>query len=388
MIINVEDYREVKYGDLNLYFDRKHSFHDHFNHKRKTIQFPFHKNILLFLRENPDVQFFFTLDTNIKPFVKIDQGFLINMVSYYEFCNAIQSKTHGRIKAFLGQYININDINVSEDEKDELIKANVTEKNVIEAIKNLNKDAQISICKSLQSLNIIQSDTTESEISIDDFIITFAKFLTNTEVQSAFYSSLPRIQIDILKSNLSFLKNNLDKDETFIQNWIDEEKGKYRKQRCMIFGLEYVDPKREGVIAGKRFDILAEQDLNHHILIELKSRSDDIFKVEESNTHNGISTEYNLSKSLSRAIPQVLGYKKMYENLQVEELQKIGIQIRKPISKCIVVIGTRKDDMLWKENFDRVKSCLNGIELFTYDDLIDKIENTLENLEANLKLQL
>lgn len=35
------------------------------------------------------------------------------------------------------------------------------------------------------------------------------------------------IRLDILKSNLEFLKSNLDKNETFIQDWLDEDEGKY-----------------------------------------------------------------------------------------------------------------------------------------------------------------
>jgi hypothetical protein len=177
----------------------------------------------------------------------------------------------------------------------------------------------------------------------------------------------------------------LDKNESFIQNWIDEEDGKYRKQRCLIFGLEYVDPVREGQVAGKRFDVLAEQDLNHHVIFELKSPKDEVFQVKEGPVSaGGTTTEYHLSKQLSRAIPEVLGYRKFYENCQAEELQKLGIKQRKDVSKCVIVLGTRRDDdVVWCDNFNRIRSTLNGIELLTYSDLIDRLDNTIRNLEEH-----
>ena len=133
----------------------------------------------------------------------------------------------------------------------------------------------------------------------------------------------------------------------------------------------------------KRFDILAEQNLSSHILIELKSPNAEIFSVKENRTINdGITTEYSLSPDLARAIPQILGYRKWYENARQEEIQALGID-KKRISKCIIVVGTRKNDPVWKENLDSLTSSLN-IELCTYTDLIDRLDNTIMNLEQSL----
>lgn len=52
----------------------------------------------------------------------------------------------------------------------------------------------------------------------------------------------------------------------------------------------------------------------------------------------------------------------------------------------MIVLGTRKEDPVWKENFERISSCLNGIELLTYNHLIDRLENTVSNLEENIKI--
>jgi len=82
---------------------------------------------------------------------------------------------------------------------------------------------------------------------------------------------------------------------------------------------------------------------------------------------------------------EVLGYKKMYEHAQAEELEKLGIKHKKPVSKCVIVLGTCIDDQVWRENFDRVCATLCGIELLTYNHLIDRLDNTIRNLEENTR---
>ena len=381
-MFDIANFREVKYEEgQRLFFDKSNSFHDHFGHKRKTTKFPYHKNILQFLSENPEINIFFTLDEGSKPFKKVDSGFLINMLSYGEFCKTIGTKTGGRSKAFLGQNLKLEDISFSKTDRDEFIIANASEQNIIEAIRTLPEDAKLKIKKSLDQIDGDIDDN--GKINQTEFINAFSRFLTDSSVQGAFYAQLPRIQIEILKSHVQFLEVNLDKDETYIQNWIDEDEGKYRKQRCLIFGIEYVDPKREGEFMRKRFDILAEQNLDNHILIELKSPCSEVFSVKTNTTgNNGVLTEYHLSHDLGRAIPQILGYKKWYENARPEEIQAIGIE-KKQVSKCIIVIGTRKQDDVWKENFQSLKSSL-AIELLTYSDLIDRLKNTIKNLENSL----
>ncbi len=383
MNFDSNNFREVLYDTQKLYFDKSCSFHEYFNHKQKTRRFPFYINILQFLTENPDTKLYFTLNEDIKSFQRVDGGFLVSMSIYQQFCKTIGSKTGGRLKAFLGQNLSLKDTSASEMEKAEFIKVNATEKNILDTIKTFPKEVQSNIVRSLDILDPVVYKTS-AELTSADFIAAFSKFLTDKSVQAAFYSNLSRFEMEILKSDRDFLKGSLDKDETFIQNWIDEDGGKLRKQRCLIFGVEYIDPKREGEFMRKRFDILAEQNLDNHVLIELKSPSADVFTINTNTTaNNGLTTEYHLSSELARAIPQILGYKRWYENARPEEIQALGIE-KKRISKCIIVIGTRKEDEVWKENFQELKSHLS-LELYTYTDLIDKLENIIQNLEDSLK---
>jgi len=154
----------------------------------------------------------------------------------------------------------------------------------------------------------------------------------------------------------------------------------------MIFGIEYVDPIREGEIMGrKRFDILATQNLENHVLIELKSPTAEIFEIKEKENQNGgKTTTFNLSKDISRAIPQILGYKKWYKSMSLEKVEELGLSEKKRVSDCIIVIGQRKNSEVWKENFEDLKDNI-GIKIWTYNDLIDRMSNTIKNLKENLK---
>jgi len=44
----------------------------------------------------------------------------------------------------------------------------------------------------------------------------------------------------------------------------------------------------------------------------------------------------------------------------------MGINLKMPVSKYVIVVGKRIDSVLWRENFDRIRQSLNGIELLTY----------------------
>jgi len=181
-----------------------------------------------------------------------------------------------------------------------------------------------------------------------------------------------------------FIKNNVNEKE--VQNWIDEDNHKFRQQRCLIFGLEYINFKREGSLSSKNFDVLTKVGSKHieNVLIELKSPSDDIFEIESSETINDKTYTYKIHKHLARAIPQILEYKSIIENKKVgdPELEKLGIYNAPRIAKCIVIIGKHSEDPRWKENRDNlVKSLNSGLEIWTYTELLNKIDATISNLE-------
>lgn len=186
---------------------------------------------------------------------------------------------------------------------------------------------------------------------------------------------------------LEFIEN--DHNETDVQNWLDEDNHSYRRQRCMIFGLEFIDFKREGSSSSKRFDILTRVGSKNleNVLIELKSPSDSIFSVSSSSTNNNETHDYKIHQELSRAIPQILEYKSILESKPPgdPELEKVGIEGEARISKCIIIIGKNKDDPRWQTNrANLTKSFNSSLEVWTYSDLLNKLDSTIENLESNI----
>lgn len=197
------------------------------------------------------------------------------------------------------------------------------------------------------------------------------------------------------KSTLRLLKSYKDKLQEFIdnnvseidvQNWLDEDGHKYRQQRCMIFGLEYIDFQREGSVSSKKFDVLTRVGSKYidHVLIELKSPADDIFEVTQSGSINNPTSTYQIHKHLARAIPQILEYKSTLEAKPAgdAELEKLGIKDKAHIGKCIIVIGKHSDDARWKQNRENlVRSLGSTLEIWTYSELLNKLSSTIENLE-------
>jgi uncharacterized protein YaaR (DUF327 family) len=196
--------------------------------------------------------------------------------------------------------------------------------------------------------------------------------------------------LKLLKTYRSKIKEFIDSDatETDVQNWIDEDGHKYRKERCLIFGLEFINHKREAGASGDRYDLLTRigASSEERVLIELKSPSSDVFDVKSSDTINNPKKEYSISSSLSRAIPQILEYKHTLETKLAgdSELQKIGEDGIIQISKCIIVIGKSIDDTRLMKNLRELrKSLSSGLEIWTYSDLYNKIDSTIQNLESN-----
>ncbi len=57
MTVDRSKFKKIEYKNgQSLFFDEKLSFHDLFKHRRKTIKFPFHKNILQFLNDNSGIE--------------------------------------------------------------------------------------------------------------------------------------------------------------------------------------------------------------------------------------------------------------------------------------------------------------------------------------------
>jgi hypothetical protein len=362
---------------------------DQFKLKNNVTRFKFSNALQSFANANKNLFIYLTNSDEVKNFKLYGNDWLLNIEDFVKFCEDIGSskKDERRVAAFFGQHISPASMNLSATEKLEFLNSNVSEDDLITHIRNLPNESRKGLIEALMSISSSgQASSEEPSVNTGEFIEVLSALLKDQNFQQALLNAVPQVQINVLEELKTFVHSNLTQNETFFQNWLDEDNGKYRKKRSLIFGIEYVDPLREGEIMGrKRFDILATQNRESHILIELKSPTAAIFEIDErGNLNGGRTTSYKMSPELSRAIPQVLGYKRWYGEMNAETIQGLGLNEKKHVSECIVVIGERVDDDVWKANFKDLQANLS-VRIWTYTDLIDRMENTIRNLKENLK---
>ena len=366
---------------------------------RNSKTFEDYASLLFYLQNNQGKKICITLDTTgtVTDFNEEGDILLINLKAYQEFCKKIGQSGKNRTQAFLAQKLT----HYSANEKSNIIQSS-TETEILERVKNFTDSEKAVFIEGLNKIDGINLPSANSgNISNEDFLRAFSAFLSDPAKRDIVVGNYSQIQISILEEYKMFLENNLDKNETFIQDWIDgkisneglsnnledEERKKVTKSRCLIFGLEFISHKREGQISSKEFDILTKisQGKNDYVLIELKSPNKNTFKiVEKDNPNGGKSTEYHLSDDISRAIPQISDYRSLLENATETEWQKIGLPKGK-ISKCLIIIGTKTEDPVWLGHFSNLRRNLSStIEILTYTDLIDKLDITIKNLRENL----
>jgi hypothetical protein len=131
-------------GGIYIYFDRNLRIKLRTKNKRKTRIFRYHKNLTEFLKSNPHISLYFVEDKTIAPFKRRGNELLVDFNSYTDFCKNIEDRTEGRAKAFFGQHLSIEEL-LSFEEREEFVKANLSEKILLEAIRKLTVDSQDKI---------------------------------------------------------------------------------------------------------------------------------------------------------------------------------------------------------------------------------------------------
>lgn len=365
--------------------------------------FKFCQTLFDFVRENPQSKIYITREI-IENWFMIDidedwnQCFLVELNKYSEFCEEMKW-TRWRAKAFFWNHITRaeNLANLSQEDRKRIFLGWTIEQ-YQEALLEKSEEERNAI------LAVIPRWT---ELSTEE-IITFISSWNGQswEISASIENANERVKITKLKEYKVFIENNLDKNEAFFQNWIDgkkdmqwndinlsdEDRKREQRSRRLIFGLEFIDQKREGQLMGKRFDMLTRliEWSNEYVIFEFKSPNANAFQIETSNENNNwaITTTYRFSDDLARAIPQITGYKEWFEKKtdpSDSDLERIWIKPWK-IRKSIIVIWEYRDsDDIWKAHFSRLSSTIwSGIDVITYTDLINRLATTIQNLENNL----
>ena len=380
-------YQKIYKGLKTLHFD--FDIKEFTQHTKST--FKSYHSLINYLTSFPEKSIYLT-QTQVEDFFEYDNKIVINIQKYQEYCKALGQNGQNRAQAFFARKIR----HYSEEEHQEIVNKSSQEQ-IIHWLNSLSEEARGSFLKKVSANsneNNIKMDT--NNITSEDFSKILSSVLSDPAKQEILVSNYSKIQIDVLESHKLFIANNLDKNEVFIQHWIDaeinnegitlslndEDKKRLQRSRRLIFGLEFTSHEREVLDSGQRMDILArinpEKNKREYTLFELKAPSAKIFE--------SIDTELKLSERISRAIPQVLDYKEDFENKKDgdADLARRHLPAGK-IVKCIILIGTKNDNERANKIFRGLKDNFsNLIEIWTYTDLINRLETTINNLKENL----
>jgi hypothetical protein len=207
---------------------------DHFKYEIDRHVFRYSDALINFLRDNETVFIYLTNNETVSNFQYFNSDILVNIDNFIEFCDNIgySKKDKSRAKAFFGQHIALENINISEEEKRNFIQANLTEQDLLNRIKTLSSEAQSNIIDAIIKIEPNEPSAT-NQVSSDNFIKLFTKFLSNNNVQTSVFENLPQIQLSTLKELRDFIKDNLDKEETFFQKWLDEKAQEFETEASL-----------------------------------------------------------------------------------------------------------------------------------------------------------
>ncbi len=180
-------------------------------------------------------------------------------------------------------------------------------------------------------------------------------------------------EIEQFKQEIHDETNVLEHFEKIIGSAISTENavGQFLKKNPYIFGLHYVNASSEDKIGlNGRTDFLMEKVDGYYDVIELKGPNENIF-VQEGDNHYFI-----LSAVAKNATSQMMSYLSKYDILYLSQKEETQKDVLYP--KGIIVIGKRKESE--RRALKIHNHFLNHIEIKTYDDILDEIKTSIENL--------
>lgn len=154
---------------------------------------------------------------------------------------------------------------------------------------------------------------------------------------------------------------------------------------CTYLGSKfYAGGKALDSTGGKIGDFIYSNKLTNNVaLIEIKTPLKPIL----GSVYRGEGTQnpvYSLSSDLTGAVSQVLDYKdhltKAFHGLRYDT----GVDFEAFQPKCIVVIGTTSEVASKRgiSAFENYRNSLNGVTVIAFDELLQKVEDLIEVLNA------
>lgn len=237
----------------------------------------------------------------------------------------------------------------------------VTKKYIEKMMEKLNWDKKVKTdIKEIDKVDRYKKLYKEEKEKVDSLL----KELGNLRSQKL-SSEIPNFKKD-LEEFKKILKDG--SGETNAQEWLESH--------TWFFGPKYLDQEPKKDWFGDEFDFMLQRYDTFYDVIELKPPNEKLFVGKGESPSKPLSPSSTLKKSIS----QVIEYLEKVSGLASYEYYRGGNYTLKP--EGIIVIGRSKNTKE-KEEKKRVvlNSYLHGIQIITYDNLLEKARNFVKMLE-------
>lgn len=389
-------------------------------HNKKT--FDGYKSLIQYLENHCDRKIYITQTQTTNSYEE-EEKIVINLACYQDFWRRIGQSGQDRTQAFLAQRVQHysekerHDVisastpeqivestkDFTEQQKNEFVRANATERNIIETIRQWPESIQANILHELQG-----TPTPNTEIALvsksEQQIIAE---LSGKDVPSVIniikgLSDIPNLQLS--KEDLNIVlkrRKKLAEFQSALTTHADDEgwwQEFFEKNKWIFgYGLNYQILKQEQTQpnyggtsvdgqGGRRGDYLAstEGDINFTVLVEIKKPSTGLIQGS-AEIRNGA---WSLSRDLTDALSQIEANLHTWQidgsrqDANRDRLEAKNVHTVQP--KGIIVIGSLQslgNDRNKRETFQRFRKSIHGIDIITFDELFSRAQFIIESAE-------
>lgn len=272
------------------------------------------------------------------------------------------------------------------------------ETSFVEVSSNL-KSALSIVQNNLPALGMLKDPETLGLVK--NLLRLLAKGLTRDQLSSALddleEGSLQQLSnglnLEIMERAVKDIEGHIDDKDTTEDYWQDEVFAKYPWIISQVFATPCALIRSKAYVGGTTVDgsgasfvdFLYRSELTRDVLlIEIKKPITNLLSREGYR-----SNSYRISTELSGALSQVLSYRQTMMAESRDIVAKSGFRFDVIAPKCAIIIGNTNElldnngilNPTKRDTFENFRSCLNGVMVLTYDELLQKVRNLVDILK-------
>ena len=249
-------------------------------------------------------------------------------------------------------------------------------------------------------MNFLAEAFALEEVEVNTFVSVDSKgavrdILTKYKSDKALFETLSMSDLDTINGNITLQNLKNIRDDTLlhiddageIEYWHPFLK-KYNWILSQIFVAPYILFQDEFYVGGKRYDKkggvqsdfgLKNIKTGNCAIIEIKDAKQPLIATYRQN-------EYRISNELAGAISQILKqkdllYKQYWDNAYDAERNLI---FNADNIKSVLIIGKIPESVVERATFEMFRNELKGIEIITFDELLEKINLQISIIEGTV----